>query len=232
MLGQPIYMLIARGRRLQADRQAARGRDRDRPRAHRHADAPQARRRRQVRRVLRPGPRRSMPLPDRATIANMAPEYGATIGFFPVDDETLDYLRLTGRDARLRRARRAVLQSAGPVLARRHARPTVFTDVSNSTCRRSSPRSPGPKRRRTASRSRGMKSSWRKDSRQLRQDAPPSRNSTPAVERPTTAVPPKADRVNDGCRARRPATARPSASPTAPSSSPRSRRARTPATPT
>ncbi len=34
---------------------------------------------------------------DRATIANMAPEYGATIGFFPVDDKTLDYLRLTGR---------------------------------------------------------------------------------------------------------------------------------------
>lgn len=36
-------------------------------------------------------------LPDRATIANMAPEYGATIGFFPVDDETLRYLRNTGR---------------------------------------------------------------------------------------------------------------------------------------
>ncbi len=36
-------------------------------------------------------------LPDRATIANMAPEYGATMGFFPVDEETLRYLRLTGR---------------------------------------------------------------------------------------------------------------------------------------
>ena len=41
----------------------------------------------------------SMPLADRATIANMAPEYGATMGFFPVDDETLRYLRLTGRPA-------------------------------------------------------------------------------------------------------------------------------------
>jgi aconitate hydratase len=40
----------------------------------------------------------SLSLADRATIANMAPEYGATIGFFPVDDETLSYLRLTGRD--------------------------------------------------------------------------------------------------------------------------------------
>ncbi len=38
-----------------------------------------------------------MSLPDRATIANMAPEYGATIGFFPADEETLRYLRLTGR---------------------------------------------------------------------------------------------------------------------------------------
>ena len=38
-----------------------------------------------------------MPLADRATIANMAPEYGATCGIFPIDDETLNYLRLTGR---------------------------------------------------------------------------------------------------------------------------------------
>src|SRR5205823_10053649 len=40
----------------------------------------------------------TMSVADRATIANMAPEYGATIGFFPVDDQTLSYLRLTGRD--------------------------------------------------------------------------------------------------------------------------------------
>ncbi|MDA0818179.1 MAG: aconitate hydratase AcnA [Planctomycetota bacterium] len=41
----------------------------------------------------------SMTLADRATIANMAPEYGATMGFFPIDEETLRYLRLTGRPA-------------------------------------------------------------------------------------------------------------------------------------
>jgi aconitate hydratase len=40
----------------------------------------------------------SLSLADRATIANMAPEYGATMGFFPVDAETLNYLRFTGRD--------------------------------------------------------------------------------------------------------------------------------------
>jgi aconitate hydratase len=39
----------------------------------------------------------TLPLADRATIGNMSPEYGATCGFFPVDDETLRYLRLTGR---------------------------------------------------------------------------------------------------------------------------------------
>jgi len=40
---------------------------------------------------------KDMPLADRATISNMAPEYGATCGFFPVDEESLSYLRLTGR---------------------------------------------------------------------------------------------------------------------------------------
>src|SRR5712691_2732269 len=41
----------------------------------------------------------SLAVPDRATIANMAPEYGATMGFFPVDDATLAYLRLSGRQS-------------------------------------------------------------------------------------------------------------------------------------
>ena len=41
----------------------------------------------------------ALSLPDRATIANMAPEYGATCGFFPIDAETLNYLRFSGRDA-------------------------------------------------------------------------------------------------------------------------------------
>lgn len=40
----------------------------------------------------------ALSLADRATIANMAPEYGATCGFFPIDGKTLDYMRLTGRD--------------------------------------------------------------------------------------------------------------------------------------
>ena len=44
---------------------------------------------------------KNLTLADRATIANMAPEYGATCGFFPIDDETLKYLRFSGRDERI-----------------------------------------------------------------------------------------------------------------------------------
>jgi aconitate hydratase len=44
-----------------------------------------------------PGVKR-LSLPDRATISNMAPEYGATLSFFPVDETTIDYLKLTGRN--------------------------------------------------------------------------------------------------------------------------------------
>jgi aconitate hydratase len=43
----------------------------------------------------------ALPVPDRAMVSNMAPEYGATAGFFPVDDQTLAYLRLTGRPPEL-----------------------------------------------------------------------------------------------------------------------------------
>jgi aconitate hydratase len=39
----------------------------------------------------------SLTLADRATISNMAPEYGATMGYFPIDNQTIDYLKLTGR---------------------------------------------------------------------------------------------------------------------------------------
>ncbi len=39
----------------------------------------------------------SLPVPDRATIGNMSPEYGATMGFFPIDAESVTYLRATGR---------------------------------------------------------------------------------------------------------------------------------------
>ena len=67
----------------------------------------------------------ALSLADRATVANMAPEYGATMGFFPVDEETLAYLRFTNRERESDRAGGSLHQGAGPVPHRRHARPGV-----------------------------------------------------------------------------------------------------------
>jgi aconitate hydratase len=55
----------------------------------------------------------SMSLPDRATIGNMAPEYGATIGYFPVDKETLRYMRLTGRSEEVIARTEAYMRAQG-----------------------------------------------------------------------------------------------------------------------
>ena len=65
----------------------------------------------------------SLSLPDRATIANMAPEYGATMGFFPVDAETLAYLRFTGAHSRTHRAWSRHTARSRALPHRRHARP-------------------------------------------------------------------------------------------------------------
>lgn len=55
----------------------------------------------------------SLSLADRATVANMAPEYGATMGYFPIDGKTLDYLRLTGRDGHKVKQIEAYLKEQG-----------------------------------------------------------------------------------------------------------------------
>ncbi|MFL1558169.1 aconitate hydratase AcnA [Pseudomonas sp. O11] len=68
-----------------------------------------------------------LPLADRATIANMAPEYGATCGFFPVDDVTLDYLRLSGRPAETVKLVEAYTKAQG--LWRNAGQEPVFTDT-------------------------------------------------------------------------------------------------------
>ncbi len=85
------------GRRLPPDRRVAGWGDRDRPRAHHHRVAAQARRGRQVRRVLRRRRAQAVPVANRATIGNTSPEFGSTCAIFPIDSETLTYLRLTGR---------------------------------------------------------------------------------------------------------------------------------------
>ncbi|HWJ69439.1 MAG TPA: aconitate hydratase AcnA [Sphingobium sp.] len=70
----------------------------------------------------------SLSLADRATIANMAPEYGATCGFFGIDDKTLDYMRLTGRDEEQIALVEAYAKAQG-MWADPHAADPIFTDV-------------------------------------------------------------------------------------------------------
>ena len=87
----------------------------------------------------------SLPLADRATIANMAPEYGATMGFFPVDEETLKYLRLSGRDEQHVKLVEAYTKEQG--LFRTDATPDpVFTDTVELDLGTVEPSLAGPKR--------------------------------------------------------------------------------------
>lgn len=84
-------------------------------------------------------------LPDRATIANMAPEYGATMGFFPVDAESLRYLSRSGRSAELVALVEAYTQAQG--LFRTDETPDpVFTDVLELDLATVQPSLAGPKR--------------------------------------------------------------------------------------
>jgi aconitate hydratase len=84
-------------------------------------------------------------LPDRATIGNMAPEYGATCGFFPVDKVTLDYLRLTGRDTHRIALVEAYLKAQG--MFREPGQPDpVFTDTLELDLSSVLPCVAGPKR--------------------------------------------------------------------------------------
>ncbi|MBX6353266.1 MAG: aconitate hydratase AcnA, partial [Thermoflavifilum sp.] len=82
---------------------------------------------------------------DRATVANMAPEYGATMGFFPVDAQTLNYLRETGRDESLVQLVEAYCKEQG--LFRTDETPDpVFTDVVELDLSTVQPTLAGPKR--------------------------------------------------------------------------------------
>lgn len=87
----------------------------------------------------------NLPLADRATIANMAPEYGATCGFFPVDERTVDYLKLTGRDEAQIALVRAYAQAQG--LWRDAGAPEpLFTDTLDLDMATIEPSLAGPKR--------------------------------------------------------------------------------------
>ena len=83
-------------------------------------------------------------LADRATIANMAPEYGATCGFFPIDEQTLTYLRLTGRDEQTVALVEAYCKAQG--LWRDDTQEPVFTDLLSLDLDSVEPSLAGPKR--------------------------------------------------------------------------------------
>jgi aconitate hydratase len=87
----------------------------------------------------------ALSLADRATIANMAPEYGATCGFFPIDERTIDYLKLTGRDEGRIELVRAYARSQG--MWRDASTPDpLFTDTLDLDMSMVEPSLAGPKR--------------------------------------------------------------------------------------
>lgn len=86
-----------------------------------------------------------LPLADRATISNMAPEYGATCGFFPIDKETLRYLDLTGRDKHTVALVEAYAKAQGMWYDKESEDP-VFTDTLELDLSTIVPSLAGPKR--------------------------------------------------------------------------------------
>lgn len=113
----------------------------------------------------------TMSLADRATIANMSPEYGATMGFFPIDSGTLDYLRLTGRTAeevelveRYTRANSLFRTNDAPI-------PT-FTKVVELDLATVEPSLAGPKRPQDRIALSNMKQQWRADLQDVYEKTP------------------------------------------------------------
>ena len=102
-----------------------------------------------------------MPLANRATIANMAPEYGATIGYFPVDSQTLRYLRLTGRDETLVETVEQYCKLQG--MWRDDDHDIVYSDVIELDLSTIEPALAGPKRPQDRILLRNMKTQWQRD---------------------------------------------------------------------
>ncbi|MGH9704538.1 MAG: aconitate hydratase AcnA [Candidatus Acidiferrales bacterium] len=120
----------------------------------------------------------NLTLPDRATIANMAPEYGATMGFFPVDAETLAYLRFTGRDENQVKLVEAYTKEQG--LFRTDATPDpIFSERLELDLAKVVPTMAGPKRP---------------------QDSVPLRSAKESFEKSLTAAPKHVAVQNNGDR--------------------------------
>ena len=103
----------------------------------------------------------SLSLPDRATIANMAPEYGATCGFFPIDDETLSYLSFTNRPEEDIRLVEAYAKEQG-IFRTTDTPDPVFTATLNLDLGSVEPSLAGPKRPQDRIPLRSSKAAWQK----------------------------------------------------------------------
>ncbi|WP_432797516.1 aconitate hydratase AcnA [Poriferisphaera sp. WC338] len=102
-----------------------------------------------------------MPLANRATIANMAPEYGATMGFFPIDEKTTEYLELSGRDKNLIATVEQYCKTQG--LWRDDAHDITYTDVLELDMSTVVPALAGPKRPQDRIELSAMQSQWQQD---------------------------------------------------------------------
>ncbi|RMG27133.1 MAG: aconitate hydratase AcnA [Armatimonadetes bacterium] len=120
----------------------------------------------------------AMSVADRATLANMAPEYGATVGFFPVDDKTLEYLWLTGRDEKHIQMVEQYCKAQG--LWRDDSHPIVYSSTLSLNLEDVEPSLAGPRRPQDRIPLTKMKDQWLKDlettfSRPVRRTPPPGR---------------------------------------------------------
>ncbi len=103
----------------------------------------------------------ALPLADRATVANMAPEYGATMGFFPIDSETLNYLRNTGRPEVL--VQRVEIYAKEQGLFRTESTPDPeYSDLLELNLESVEPALAGPKRPQDRVPLNSMQSTWKK----------------------------------------------------------------------
>jgi aconitate hydratase len=146
----------------------------------------------------------SMPLADRATIANMAPEYGATCGIFPIDEETLIYLRLTGRsEAQIKRVE-AYAKEQGLFRTPKSVDP-IYTDTLELDLGKVEPSLAGPSRPQDRVALKDMKRSFEAALDKLRHHAEPKPTVRAALRlveeggaQPMPPAAPALDQVNTG----------------------------------
>jgi aconitate hydratase len=123
-----------------------------------------------------------MPVANRATIANMAPEYGATIGFFPVDDMTLEYMRLSGRDEKLIRTVEQYYKAQG--MWRDDSRRIAYASELELDLGTVEPSLAGPRRPQDRIALSNMKTQWRSDLEKTF-GKPPDAINTTLVDNPS-----------------------------------------------